>query len=101
MADIDIDLEKGVARVCKQCSGRIDEVRLNSHLRNLRDLDAFDFYVCTDCVTVKNNTCRYCSGAVYIPRQRTAEEEDPTICPACRNDVITDTGNDPGWNPSD
>lgn len=101
MADIDIDLENGAARVCKQCGGRIDEARLDSHLRHLRDLDAVDFYVCTDCVTVKNNTCRYCTGAVFVPRQQNEDTEAPHICPACRNDVIEETGEDPGWYPAD
>lgn len=95
MADIDIDLDGGAAKLCNNCDTRINEAQLNSQLALLRELEAEHFYVCEDCVTIVDNGCQRCGGAVYLPRKT---DEAPSLCPACRNDIIKNSGDDPGWN---
>lgn len=98
MADIDIDLDNGAAKLCNQCGSRIHEGQLNRQLAFLRDLQAGDFYICQECVTVHEDSCQRCGGAVYVPRKKEQSGDIPNICPACRHEVIQDTGDDPGWN---
>jgi len=50
--------------------------------------------LCHDCVTVIEETCVTCSGAVYVPR---SESVTPDYCPACRSDHIERTGQGLGW----
>lgn len=96
MADIHIDFEHGAAKACNHCDGRIDEVELERQLLYLRELTAKDFYLCHNCITIKNGKCTRCNGAVYVP-PHTTDKPTPEICPACRNDIIQNTGEDPGW----
>lgn len=93
-ADIDIDIENGAAKICRNCGSRISTKRLNSKVAFLRDLTNEDFYLCSDCITIVNNQCSQCGGAVYVP---TSRDNLPEICPACRNKAIEETGSDPGW----
>lgn len=95
MADLDITLEDGAARVCRDCEGRIVDKQLSRKLELVRDLEAVHFFVCSDCLTIIDNNCERCGGGVYVPRQ---SEAPPTLCPACRNDIIQQFGTDPGWH---
>jgi len=95
MADIDIQLNGGAAKICKHCDNRINESKLKSQLLYLRDLDSTHFYVCSECVTIIDANCKRCGGAVYVPREYNGT---PSICPACRNDIFESSGSDPGWN---
>jgi len=79
---------------CHSCQTVIDEYTLDKQLEPLRDLTVDDFNVCADCVTVVADGCVECGGAVYVPRGDTVV---PDLCPACRADCITVTGQDPGW----
>ncbi|WP_227131456.1 DUF7571 family protein [Halorubellus salinus] len=79
---------------CQNCQATIDEYLLDKQLEGLRDLTVDDFNVCTDCVTVVADACGECGGAVYVPR---TESEEPDICPACRSELLQETGCDPGW----
>ncbi|MFW5977806.1 MAG: DUF7571 family protein [Halohasta sp.] len=79
-------------QTCHSCQTVIDEYTLDNQLEPLRDLTADDFNVCADCVTV--DVCVECGGAVYVPRGTAVE---PDLCPACRAECITVTGQDLGW----
>lgn len=79
---------------CHNCQATIDEYMLDKKLEGLRDLTVDEFNVCADCVTVVADACVECSGAVYVPR---THGETPEICPACRSDLLQETGRDPGW----
>lgn len=95
MADLDISLQDGAARVCRTCDGRISDTKLARKLELVRELDATHFFVCSDCLTIVDNNCGRCGGGVYVP---SSIEKPPTLCPACRNDIITQFGTDPGWH---
>ena len=79
---------------CQRCQAVIDEYTLDKQLEPLRDLTVDDFNVCADCVTIVADACVKCGGAVYVPR---SESDAPDYCPACRSDLIEQTGQDPGW----
>ena len=81
-------------RTCHSCQAIIDEYTLDKQLEPLRDLTVDDFNLCSDCTTVVPDACVECGGAVYVPRSRSAA---PDYCPACRHDLMMDTGEDPGW----
>ena len=83
-----------VFQSCQNCQATIDEYLLDKQLEGLRDLTVDDFNVCADCVTVVADACGECGGAVYVPR---TEDEQPDICPACRSELLQETGRDPGW----
>ncbi|WP_436906843.1 DUF7571 family protein [Halosimplex marinum] len=80
---------------CQNCQAVIDEYTLDKQLEPLRELTVDDFNVCGDCVTVADDACVECGGAVYVPRSADAR---PDFCPACRSDRIERTGRDPGWH---
>lgn len=79
---------------CQNCQTGIDEYLLDKQLEPLRELTADDFNVCADCATIVEDACVKCLGAVYVPR---GDSVTPDYCPACRSDLITRTGHDPGW----
>jgi len=81
-------------RTCHSCQATIDEYILDKQLEPLRDLTVDDFNLCSDCTTVVDDACVECGGAVYVPRSGSTT---PDYCPACRSDLILDTGTDPGW----
>jgi hypothetical protein len=81
-------------KLCHSCRAAIDEYTLDKQLDPLRDLTVDDFNLCADCVTVVESACVKCNGAVYVPR---GDTETPDYCPACRADLIDQTGQDPGW----
>jgi predicted Zn-ribbon and HTH transcriptional regulator len=80
---------------CQNCQAVIDEYTLDKQLEPLRELTVDDFNVCGDCVTIADDACVACGGAVYVPRSADAR---PDFCPACRSDRIERTGRDPGWH---
>jgi hypothetical protein len=79
---------------CQNCQAVIDEYILDKQLEPLRDLTVDDFNLCVDCTTIVEDACVECGGAVYEPR---SETETPDYCPACRADLLSETGRDPGW----
>jgi hypothetical protein len=79
---------------CQHCQTVIDEYILDKQLEPLRDLTVDDFNVCADCATIVADACVECGGAVYVPR---SESTVPDYCPACRAELIEQTGQDPGW----
>ena len=79
---------------CQNCQAAIDEYLLDKQLEPLRELTVDDFNLCADCTTVVADECVECDGAVYVPR---GETETPDYCPACRADMLRQTGRDPGW----
>ena len=79
---------------CHSCQAVIDEYILDKQLEPLRELTVDDFNLCAECVTVVDNECIECGGAVYVPD---GETESPDYCPACRAELIDRTGQDPGW----
>ncbi|MFC6733735.1 hypothetical protein [Haladaptatus sp. DYSN1] len=80
---------------CHSCQSVIDEYYLDKQLEPLRDLTVDDFNICADCVVIVADACVACGGGVYVPR---AEASTPDYCPACRAELIADTGHDPGWH---
>lgn len=80
---------------CQSCQSIIDEYLLDKQLEPLRGLTADHFNVCADCATVVADACVECDGAVYVPRNESAA---PDYCPACRAELMTQTGSDPGWH---
>ena len=80
---------------CHNCQAVIDEYILDKQLEVLRDLTVDDFNVCADCVTIVADACVECGGGVYVPQN---ESDVPDYCPACRSDLIAQTGRDPGWS---
>ncbi|UVE51318.1 hypothetical protein KU306_05395 [Haloferax larsenii] len=80
---------------CHSCRSVIDEYFLDKQLETLRDLTVDDFNICADCVTIVDDACVECGGGVYVPQN---ESDVPDYCPACRSDLIAQTGQDPGWN---
>ena len=79
---------------CHSCQAVIDEYTLDKQLDPLRELTVDHFNVCADCATIDEDACVECGGAVYVPR---GDAVDPDYCPACRADLIDQTGQDPGW----
>ena len=82
-------------RTCHSCQTVIDEYILDKQLEPLRDLTVDEFNVCADCVTIVADGCVECGGGVYVPRGDTVT---PDFCPACRAEIISFTGKDPGWS---
>ncbi|MCF2241884.1 hypothetical protein KI372_11125 [Halobacterium salinarum] len=78
---------------CHNCQSVIDEYTLDKQLDGLRELTVDDFNLCADCVTVVDDACVTCGGAVYVPESAT---KPPHYCPACRADLLAG-GHDPGW----
>jgi len=68
-------------------------VGTSSRTTRSRDVVAKSIAIIT--MTVVANACVVCGGAVYVPR---SESLTPDYCPACRADILADTGQDPGWN---
>jgi len=79
---------------CHNCQAVIDEYILDKQLEPLRELTVDDFNLCVDCTTIVEDACVECDGAVYVPR---TVSETPDYCPACRADLLRQTGQDPGW----
>ena len=79
---------------CQNCQAAIDEYLLDKQLEPLRELTVDDFNLCVDCTTIVADACVECDGAVYVPRSISVT---PDYCPACRADLLSQTGQDPGW----
>ena len=69
-------------------------IPLDERLDPLCELTADDLNPRVDRVTVAADACVKCGGDVYVPRGR---GDAPDYCPACRSDLATATGHDPGW----
>lgn len=81
---------------CCNCGKTVDAYKLDQKTDGFRELAYPHFNVCQRCLHVVEEGCTICEHTVFVPRNRT-NEDSPDICPACRNDIIEATGNDPGW----